>query len=31
MVVLKAECMRLRQRVDSYHEAVEGTYEVNIR
>jgi hypothetical protein len=31
MVVLKAECMRLRQREDSYHEAVEGTYEVNIR
>jgi len=31
MVVLKAECLRLRQREEAYNEAVEGTYEVNIR
>jgi hypothetical protein len=31
IVVLKAECLRLRQRGESYNEAVEGTYEVNIR
>jgi len=31
IVVLKAECLRLRQREESYKEAVEGTYEANIR